>query len=102
MLLPGSIDTGSIKGLAMYSLGYIGAISVALMVARGVPERFTSPITNDFVRSFVRIGVPVFIFTCLYHWLFPSAIHFAEHVTDNLVLAILVSCVWWLPIRASH
>jgi hypothetical protein len=83
----------------MYTLGYMGVLSVAVMVARAVPERFTSAIRNDFVRSFTRIGVPLLLFTSLYHWLFPSAIHFAEHVIDDLVFTILVSWVWQSPMR---
>jgi len=86
----------------MYTLGYMGALLVAVMVARTVPERFTSAIRNEFVRSFALIGVPLLLFTSLYHWLFPSAIHFAEHVVDNLVLTILASWVWRTPMRAGQ
>jgi hypothetical protein len=101
MLIP-SIDTNSTRGLAVYFLGFMGAMSVAVMMARAVPERLTSAIKNDFVRSFVRTGVPILLCTCLYHWLFPSAIHFAEHVIDDLLLSILASWVWRLPARASQ
>ena len=102
MFLPHRIDTDSIEGLALYYLGYMGAAAVALIVARIVPERLTAPIHNDFVRSFLRIGIPVLAFTSLYHWAFPSAISFPEHVIDDLVMAILVSWTWRFPMRTSQ
>lgn len=102
VLLASNVDTGSMKGLAMYFLGYLGVISVALMAGKAVPARFTGAIGNAFVRSLVRIGVPVFALTTLYHWVFPSFIMFSEHLADNLVLAILMSWVSRVPTRVSQ
>jgi len=102
MLLPHRIETDSISGLSLYLLGYMGAVSLAIMAARIIPERFVAPVRNEFFRSFFGIGIPVFAFTTLYHWAFPTHISFAEHVIDNLVMAILVSWAWRFPIRTSQ
>lgn len=102
ILLVKNVDTGSTRGLAMYFLGYLGVITLALMVARAVPERFTNAIGSDFVRSFVRIGVPVLALTALYHWIFQTSIRFSEHLADDIVLAILISWVSRVPMRTAQ
>jgi hypothetical protein len=48
--LVAKIDAASMKGLAVYLLGYIGAISLAVIVAKAVPERFTAAIGNDLLE----------------------------------------------------
>lgn len=89
----GAVDTASMKREVMYLLAYLGVIFIALWVGNAVPERFTFAIRNDFARAFIRIGVPFFALTSLYHWIFPSSIGFSEHLVANLLFAVFVSWV---------
>src|SRR5271167_1288076 len=97
----GLVDTVSMKSEAMYFLAYLGVIFIAFWIGNAVPQRFTSSIRNDFARAFIRMGVPFFALTTLYHRIFPSSIRFSEHLGSNLLFALLVSWAWRVPRSAA-
>jgi len=97
----GVVDTASMKSEAMYFLAYLGVIFIAFWIGNALPQRFTFPIGNDFARAFIRMGVPFFALTSLYHWIFPSSIRLSEHLGSNLLFAVLVSWAWRIPRSAA-
>ena len=78
----------------MYLLAYIGVISMALWVGNAAMRKLTVALRNKLLRSTVRFGFPIFVFTTLFNWVFPSHITFGEHIGLNLVLALLASGAW--------
>lgn len=88
------VDTAQMKTEAMYCLAYIGTISVAVWVGNSVLRRLTAVLGSELLRSGLRFGVPLFLFTTTFNFVFPSQINFAEHVGINLMLALLASWAW--------
>ncbi len=85
----------------MYCLAYIGTISVAVWVRNSLLRRLTAVLVSELLRSGLRFGVPLFLFTTTFNFVFPSQINFAEHVGINLMLALLASWAW-RPERTEH
>jgi len=90
----GVINTALMKNEALYCLAYVGTIFIAFWVGNALPQRFTLPIRGDFARALVRLGVPFFVLTSLFHRLYPTSIRFSEHVGFNLLFAAFVSWAW--------
>ena len=86
------------SSLVLYLLAYIGSFSVAVWLARAALPKLAAQIGNELARSLFCLGLPVFVFTTYFNWLFPSHLSFAEHVLCNLVFAGLVSFAWRYPI----
>lgn len=87
----GVVDTASMKTDAMYYLAYIGTIAIALLVGRTFPRSLMWAIKNELFHSLIRVGVPPFLLTTCFNWVFPSHIGFTEHIVLNLILALLMS-----------
>lgn len=87
------------SSLVLYLLAYIGCFSLALWFARLALPKLAARIENQSARSLLCLGLPVFVFTTYFNWLFPSHLNFAEHVLCNLVFAGLVSFAWRYPIQ---
>jgi hypothetical protein len=90
----GGVDTALMKTEAMYFLAYVGTISIAVWVGNSILRRLTAAFRSELPRSLVRFGVPLFLFTTTFNFIFPSHISFAEHVCFNLMLALFASWAW--------
>ena len=90
----GVVDAAMMKNDAMYCLAYLGSISLALWVSNSLFRRLTVALKNQLLLSVIQFGIPLFLFTTCFNWLFPSHISFAEHVGFNLFLAVIASWSW--------
>ncbi len=93
-LRDGRLDTALMKSEAIYYLAYIGVASIAMWVGVSLLSRVAIVFTSALIRSLCRFGIPLFLFTTCFNWVFPSHLRLSEHVFTNLILALFVSWTW--------
>jgi hypothetical protein len=90
----GHLNTTLMKSEAIYYLAYIGVAPIAFWFGVSLLSRVTMVFRSELIRSLCRFGLPLFLFTSWFNWVFPSHLRWSEHVFTNLLLALFVSWTW--------
>lgn len=80
--------------LLLHWIAYMATVFIALSLGKLLLRNAALVIESERLRFLLCLGVPLFAFTTCLNWLFPSRISLAEHVFDNLALALVASLTW--------